>query len=53
MQAKKKYYVVSKDEKSGLYYIHLEGYNYIPVFDSFRKTKRAAQALAKKRNRFL
>ena len=46
-------YVVSKDEKSGLWYVHLEGFAYIPVFGSFRKTKRAAQRIAKERNQFI
>ena len=43
-------YVVSRDEKSGLWYVHLEGYPYVPVFGSFRKTKRAAQRIATERN---
>lgn len=43
-------YVVSKDEKSGMWYVHLEGFAYIPVFGSFRKTKGAAQRIARERN---
>ena len=39
----KRIYTVSKDEKSGLWYAHKVGFSYIPVFGSFRKTKRAAQ----------
>ena len=43
-------YVVSKDDKSGLWYVHLEGFAYVPVFGSFRKTKRAAERIARERN---
>lgn len=43
-------YVVSKDEKSGLWYVHMEGYAYIPVFGSFTPSKRKAQAIAKQYN---
>ena len=37
-------YVVSKDQKSGMWYVHLEGFAYVPVFGSFRKSKREAQS---------
>ena len=30
----KKRYVVSQDKKSGAWYCHLQGYQYIPVFGS-------------------
>ena len=46
-------YVVSKDERSGMWYVHLEGFPYVPVFGSFRKTKSAAQRIARERNLFL
>ena len=46
-------YVVSRDEKSGLWYVHLEWFAYIPVFGSFRKTKRAAQRIANERNQLI
>ena len=42
----KRYYTVSKDEKSGLWYAHKAGFSLIPVFESFRKNKRAAQRIA-------
>lgn len=43
-------YIVSKDQKSGLWYVHMKGFSYVPVFGSFRKSKRAAQRIAKQRN---
>lgn len=46
-------YVVSRDEKSGMWYVHLEGFPYVPVFGSFRATKSAAQAIARRRNLLL
>jgi hypothetical protein len=46
-------YVVSKDEKSGLWYVHLDGFPYVPVFGSFRETKRAAQRIASERNQLI
>ena len=46
-------YVVGKDEKSGLWYVHLDGFPYVPVFGSFRKTKRAAQRIASERNQLI
>jgi hypothetical protein len=42
----KKTYAVSKDEKSGLWYAHKTGFPWIPVFGSFRKSKKAAQRVA-------
>lgn len=46
-------YVVSKDQESGMWYVHLEGFAYVPVFGSFRKSKMAAQAIASERNHFI
>lgn len=46
-------YVVSKDAGSGLWYVHLEGFAYVPVFGSFRKSKKAAQRIAAERNALL
>ena len=46
-------YVVSKDEKTGMWYVHLEGFAYVPVFGSFRKSKRAAQKIANDSNAML
>lgn len=42
----KRTYTVSKDEKSGMWYAHMVGFSYIPVFGSFSKSKRAAQKYA-------
>ena len=39
----KRHYTVSKDEKSGLWYVHKTGFPWIPVLGTFSKTKRAAQ----------
>lgn len=39
-------YTVSKDTKSGLWYAHKAGFPWIPVFGSFRGSKRAAQRVA-------
>jgi len=41
-----RFYVVSKDKDSGLFYIHQEGYAWIPVFGSFTKSKAEAQKQA-------
>ena len=46
-------YTVSRDEKSGLWYVHLEGFPYVPVFGSFCNTKRAAQRIARERNQLI
>lgn len=43
-------YVVSKDPKTGMWYVHLKGFSYVPVFGSFRHTKKAALAIAAERN---
>jgi hypothetical protein len=42
----KRTYTVSKEEKSGLWYAHKVGFPWIPVFGSFRKSKKAAQQVA-------
>lgn len=42
----KRIYTVSQDEKSGLWYVHKAGFPWIPLFGSFRKTKKAAQRIA-------
>jgi len=42
----KRTYTVSKDEKSGLWYVHKAGFPWIPLLGSFRKSKRAAQRIA-------
>lgn len=39
-------YIVSKDKKTGLYYIHAQGYAWIPVFDSFTTSKNEALKMA-------
>lgn len=44
----KKTYVVSKDKDSGLYYAHMKGYSYIPVFGSFGTKKHAEEFAAMK-----
>lgn len=43
---KDRVYTVSYHEKSGLWYVHMAGYSYIPCFGTFRKTKRNAQKAA-------
>jgi len=43
-------YTVSKDSKSGLWYAHMKGYAYIPVFGSFSKKKSEAMEYAKMYN---
>ncbi len=40
---KDRVYTVSKDEKSGLWYVHMAGYSYIPCFGTFHKQKKSAQ----------
>jgi len=52
-ELKSEKYVVSKDEKTGMWYVHLEGFAYVPVFGSFRKSKRAAQKIANDSNAML
>ena len=39
-------YVVTKEDKTGLYYIHREGFPWIPVFGSFTKNKAQATKMA-------
>lgn len=46
-------YTVSWDSYCGMWYVHLEGYPYAPVFGSFRRSKRAAQRIARQRNELL
>ena len=41
-----RFYVVTKHKESGLYYIHQEGYSWIPVLGSFTKSFAAAQKQA-------
>lgn len=36
-------YTVSQDTESGLWYAHKAGFDWIPLFSSFCKTRRAAQ----------
>ena len=42
----KRTYVISRDEKTGLWYAHKVGYPRIPVYGSFSKSKRIAQKYA-------
>lgn len=42
----KRRYTVSKDEKTGLWYVHKAGFPNIPLINSFRKNKREAQKIA-------
>ena len=39
-------YTVSQDKASGLWYAHMEGYSYIPVFGSFSEKKSEAEKWA-------
>ena len=43
---KDRVYTVSQEPKSGLWYVHMVGYSYIPCFGTFRKTKKNAQKAA-------
>ena len=45
-------YTVSKDEESGMWYAHMVGYPYVPVFGSFRKRKSDAFKIAKRQELF-
>ena len=36
-------HTISQDKDSGLYYVHMVGYPYIPAFGTFSKTKREAE----------
>lgn len=40
-------YTASRDAKSGMWYAHMVGYPYIPVFGSFCNTKRGALKIAR------
>lgn len=42
-----RFYTVSKDTKSGLWYAHMKGFNYIPVWGSFSEKKSDAMEYAK------
>ncbi|TZE81990.1 hypothetical protein [Calorimonas adulescens] len=42
----KRIYVVSKDKKSGLWYAHMAGFPWIPVWGSCSKSKIEAQKVA-------
>ena len=39
-------YAVSRDKGSGLWYVHQEGYAWLPVFGSFTKSRAEAQRQA-------
>ena len=41
-------YIVSQDNKSGLWYCHMKGFPYIPCFGSFCEIKSDAMEYAKK-----
>lgn len=43
-------YMVSKDQKSGLWYAHAKGYEHIPVFGSFSERKSETMEYAKMYN---
>lgn len=43
-------YTVSQDKKSGLWYAHLKGFDYIPYFGSFCEKKSEAMEYAKMLN---
>lgn len=45
-----RYYTVSKDAKSGLWYAHMKGFPYIPVSGSFSERKSDAMEYAKMYN---
>ena len=40
-------YAVSKDSKSGLWYVHMKGYAYVPVSGSFSEKKSEAMEYVK------
>ena len=44
-------YIVSQDNKSGLWYCHMKGFPYIPCFGSFCEIKSDAMEYAKMYNR--
>ena len=43
-------YEVSKDDKSGLWYCHMNGFPYVPCFGSFCEKKSDAKEYAKMYN---
>lgn len=43
-------YIVNKDQKSGLYYVHAEGFPYVPCSGTFCKKKSEAREYAKMYN---
>ena len=45
-----KKYIISQDEKTGLYYAHPKGFDYIPVSGSFSKKRTEAMEYAKMYN---
>ena len=45
-----KKYIVSQDKKTGLYYAHQKGFDYVPVSGSFSKKRTEAMEYAKMYN---
>ena len=45
-----KNYIVSQDKKTGLYYAHQKGFDYVPVSGSFSKKRTEAMEYAKMYN---
>lgn len=45
-------YTVSKDVKSRMWYVHMKGFPYIPVFGSFCEKKSDAMEYARMYNNF-
>lgn len=43
-------YVVSFDKKCGMWYAHMRGFPYIPVFGSMSESKSRALAVMRERN---
>lgn len=43
-------YTVSRDSRTGLYYAHMRGYEYIPVMGSFSEKRSEAMEYAKMYN---
>lgn len=43
----KRWYTVSKDDKSGLWYAHMKGFSYVPVGGSFSAKKSDAMEYAR------
>lgn len=42
-----RHYTVSKDKKTGVWYAHMKGYAYIPIFGSFSEKRSEAMEYAK------